>query len=211
MNDDFLRNFYRTLRPKGLLTREPGEPPETFEQLQQRALERERAEEAQQQAATGDFRAQGAAPKKTSHDNRRVDEARARARQDERRRAEARSSRREAENPDSRSKNELAKAQNAVHNAERIVRRIEREFARAEADVRRWKAQGKILKRTPIPKVPVPIIGPLILAGRLVLEYLSTPSNLEAAQLRVERWSSALPLANQHLEIVRERLRQSQE
>ena len=52
MNDGFLRNFFQLFRPKGLLTREAGEPPETFEQLKQRALERERAEEAQRARKT---------------------------------------------------------------------------------------------------------------------------------------------------------------
>ena len=63
MNKEFLRNFRRIYRPKGLLTRDPGEPPETFEQLQQRALERERAEEAERAE-----QARQAAPSPTRRD-----------------------------------------------------------------------------------------------------------------------------------------------
>ena len=211
MNDGFLRNFFQLFRPKGLLTREPGEPPETFEQLQKRALERERAEEAQQQAATGDFRAQGAAPKKTSRDYRREDEVRARARQEERRRAEERSSRREAEKANPPPRNGLADASEEVRKAENIVRKLEQDLARVEANIRRWEAQGRILKRSRTPKIPHKVIDRFVKGGRFVLEHVATPANLESNRERREELNRDLPEAKQHLQRMREKLRRLQE
>jgi hypothetical protein len=184
MNKTFLRNFRRIYRPKGLLTREPGEPPETFEQLQQRALERERAELAQQAGTTDEVRAQGAAPQH----------------------AEDRSSRRDSSPNDG-----LAEARVLVRKAENAVSELERLLARAEADIRHWEAQGRILDRARTPRLGHKLVDRALKVGRSVLKHGATPANLESAKKRRDKHRSDLAEARQYLQRMQEQLRRLQE
>ena len=208
MNDEFLRNFFRTLRPKGLLTREPGEPRETFEQLQQRALERERAEEAQRAAHSPvgrDFASLGdneLAARRPPNDL---------SRQEKRRTAEQRSSRQVAEKANPPPSDGLADASEQVRNTEKAVRRLERLLARAESDIRRWKAQGRILDRARTPRTGHKVFDRAVSIGRAVLKHGATPANLKSAKKRRDKHKSDLAEAKRHLQRVRERLRQTQE
>jgi|TARA_B100000315_G_scaffold242208_1_gene264126 hypothetical protein len=158
MNDDFLRNFYRIYRPKGLLTRDPGEPPETFEQLQQRALERERAERAnplsQREQSTPEKPSAlrtGASPRPQESDH---------------------SGREEKPGP---SLEKIRKAENAVREIKGLIKK-------AEADVRRWEAQERIHKDSRIPLVPNPFFGPVLIALHIIHKLVATPRNLKTSR-----------------------------
>ena len=181
MNDEFLRNFYRIYRPKGLLTRDPGEPPETFEQLQQRALERERAEEAE--------RAEQANPLARREQTQFEKPSALRTG------ASPRPQESDRSGPKEKPKSKLKQ----IREAENAMRDIKGLIGRAEADVRRWEAQERIHKDRRIPIVSNPFWGPVLIGIIFYHKHVATPRNLKASRKNYAFWKNELARVKLHL------------